>query len=577
VSIKVLDELVSTKIAAGEVIERPVSVVKELIENALDANATTLEIEIEKGGFELIRVTDDGNGIANGELDLALTRHATSKIVSVEDLEDINSFGFRGEALASISSISNIILVSREPHATRASYIVAHSGELIESGYQGSKIGTSISVENLFQNVPARLSFMKSAASEARRCTTLIGQYAIAHPEVSFKLFRDGNMILSTPGDGKFQDVIATVWGIDIAKQMLEIDFVTLGDVTLHGFASPPNLNRGRKDGQVLFVNNRLIESQAISYAIADCYREYMLKGRYPFVFLFLSVKPNQIDVNVHPTKAQVRFRKEQEIFSIVQKSINGILASDVDSSYERPLKQDYQPLSGELIPEQPRLLDNRYVASSSNSAQDPIIVSTSRFESIGQLDTKYIVAKSDDGIYLFDQHATHERIVFENILASRDKGELLVQGLLNPLNVTLDSMQFETLTKHHELLVNYGFNWDDFGGSTIVLRGIPSDLVESEVTNAFMEILGFLSEEELLNPTTESQTELFVDHQERQIVASLACHGSIRAGQKLLISEMDALLDQFERANYPKVCPHGRPTSMYLSTLDLDKKFGRV
>ena len=246
-------------------------------------------------------------------------------------------------------------------------------------------------------------------------------------------------------------------------------------------------------------------------------------------------------------------------------------MASKVDSTYERPLNQDYQPLSGELIPEQPRLLENRYVSPSSNSAQDPIIVSTNRFESIGQLDTKYIVAKSDDGIYLFDQHATHERIVFENILASRDKGELLVQGLLNPLNVTLDSIQFETLTIHHELLVNYGFNWDDFGGSTIVLRGIPSDLVESEVTNAFMEILGFLSGEELSNPTTESQTELFVDHQERQIVASLACHGSIRAGQKLLISEMDALLDQYERANYPKVCPPVSYTHLTLPTSDLE------
>ena len=217
-SIKILNQSVATSIAAGEVIERPVSVVKELIENSLDANSTMLEIEIDKGGFNLIRVTDDGSGIANNELELALTRHATSKIESVEDLESINSFGFRGEALASISSISNVILVSREPNKARASYIVAHNGTLIESGYQSSKIGTSLSVENLFENVPARLSFMKSAASEARRCRNLVGQYAIAHPEVSFKLFQDEKMILSTSGDGRAQDVIASIWGTDIFK-----------------------------------------------------------------------------------------------------------------------------------------------------------------------------------------------------------------------------------------------------------------------------------------------------------------------------------------------------------------------
>ncbi len=568
----------ATSIAAGEVIERPVSVVKELIENSLDANSTMLEIEIDKGGFNLIRVTDDGNGIANNELELALTRHATSKIESIEDLESINSFGFRGEALASISSISNVILVSREPNQARASYIVAHNGTLIESGYQSSKIGTSLSVENLFENVPARLSFMKSTASEARRCRNLVGQYAIAHPEVSFKLFQDEKMVLSTSGDGRAQDVIASIWGTDIAEQMLEINPSTLGSVTLRGLVSPPNLNRGRKDAQILFVNDRLIENQMISFAIADCYRDFMLKGRYPFIFLFITVQPSEIDVNVHPTKAQVRFKKEQEIFSIVQKTINNILSSPDVRDYAKNSKPDYPINSEELTPEQPRLLQGRELGSFSpenNVEKDTI--SMRRFQSIGQMDATYIVAKGDDGIYIFDQHATHERIVFENILASRDQGELSVQGLLNPLHINLNVFQLETLNKHRELLINYGFTWDNFGDSTIVLRGIPSDLVESEVSNAFMEILSILPEEPDQDMITESQTELFVDHQERKIVASLACHGSIRAGQRLLVSEMDALLDQFELANYPKVCPHGRPTSMYLSTLELDRKFGRA
>jgi DNA mismatch repair protein MutL len=578
--IQLLDESVASQIAAGEVVERPLSVVKELVENSLDSEATEIEIELENGGLKLIKVIDNGVGIPRDQLELALTRYATSKLTSVDDLSSIQTLGFRGEALASIRSVSDLILVSREDSDRTGNYITYKNGDIFDRGIQGANRGTSVSVSDLFANFPARLSFLKSARAEGRRCSQLVARYAVAYPKVSFRFFQDGNLVFHSAGDGNQRDIIGSVWGDEIAQELLPLEEMNIGNVRIEGFVSPPGITRGRKDLQVFFANDRLVEVGFLSFAVADFYRNINPKGRYPVVFLFVNCEPNKMDVNVHPAKIEIKFKNEGEIFSALSRSLNNTLKDvvieiqklGVLSGMEEPfhgtqfeLEEPSQELNSNQVG---KIIDGKITTANSGPIND--------LHPLAQINTTYIVAQGRDGIFIIDQHAAHERIIFENIIMSQENGLPTVQGLLDPIPINLDSSQKENLSMIGPSMYKYGFQWDKLEKGNIILRGIPISLKESETVSVFKEILDLDTVSDTSSAEGDQKSRSSLETRDREIAASVACHSSIRAGQALLFSEMEAMLSQFQDAGYPKLCPHGRPTTLFLSHGKLDAQFGR-
>ena len=607
--IQLLDRDVASKIAAGEVIERPASVVKELVENAIDAGAGQVEVEIARGGLDLIRVTDDASGIPEDELELAVMRHATSKLRTVRDLESIGTLGFRGEALASIAAVARMTIVSRVADAEGGQYVIAADNEIIERGTQGAPFGTTVYVRDLFKNVPARLSFLRSPAAEATRCVNVLTQYALAHPEVALRVIVDGRLAFHSPGSGDASHVLLEMWGPDTASGMLPIQPTTMGGTTVTGYAGEPGTTRPRRTGQILFVNGRLVEARILYYAIADAYRDIIQRGRYPLVVLFLTVPPDEVDVNVHPTKAEVRLRREGEVIATIQRAIrrtlaaNGIVAAPSvggqDSVPAAPQIPSASPDAEVQLEAPPLFTDHAATGQSPTTpAQSPPTQFTLR--PVGQVGLTYIVAEGPDGMYLIDQHASHERIVYDQILAERREQAANSQGLLTPATVQLTTRQLEAIAPLSDLLSSYGFEWETFGDDAILLRAMPSSLKESEAPQAFLEVLdersgGEIDDSPLTGqavPAGSSDSAAqgsidaadsiiasgadAVDMRERRIAATIACHSTIRAGQALSMSEMESLLTLFRNANFPRLCPHGRPTMVHLSSAQLERQFAR-
>ena len=680
--IQLLDRDVASKIAAGEVIERPASVVKELVENAIDAGAGQIEIEIARGGLDLIRVTDDAAGIPEDELELAVTRHATSKLRSVSDLSRIGTLGFRGEALASIGAVARMTLVSRVPGAEGGNYVIVDNNEIIERGRQGAPFGTTAFVRDLFKSVPARLSFLRSPAAEATRCVTVLTQYALAHPDVALRVLVDGRLAFHSPGSGDASHVLLEMWGPDTASAMLPIQPTTMGGTTVSGYASEPTTTRPRRAGQILFVNGRLVEARILSYAIADAYRDVIQRGRYPLVVLFVTVPPDEVDVNVHPTKAEVRLRREGEVIATVQRAIRRTLTAHGivitpggEGSQQNPgaggpqqnpggggpqqnpggggfqqnpggggFQQNPLPPGGGGLgwggvppapPDTDVQLEPPPLFPDPSAPNPPPPQFTLR--PVGQVGLTYIVAEGPDGMYLIDQHAAHERIVFEQVLSERASRAATSQGLLTPATIQLTTRQQEAIAPLNDLLTSYGFEWEPFGDDAILLRAMPATLKESEATQALLEVLDERSGGEIdpsdsiasdsitppvdsrpqsdnltppvdsrpqsdnltppvdsrpqsdnpappirhsrergnLDPDEQPNTDP-VDMRERRIAATIACHSTVRAGQTLSLSEMESLITSFRDANFPRLCPHGRPTMVHLSAAQLERQFGR-
>ena len=615
--IQLLGRDVASKIAAGEVIERPASVVKELVENAIDAGAGQIEVEIARGGLDLIRVTDDAAGIPEDELELAVTRHATSKLRSVQDLSRIGTLGFRGEALASVGAVARMTLVSRVPGAEGGNYVIVDNNEIIERGRQGAPFGTTAFVRDLFKSVPARLSFLRSPAAEATRCVTVLTQYALAHPDVALRVLVDGRLAFHSPGSGDASHVLLEMWGPDTASAMLPIQPTTMGGTTVSGYASEPTTTRPRRAGQILFVNGRLVEARILSYAIADAYRDIIQRGRYPLVVLFVTVPPDEVDVNVHPTKAEVRLRREGEVIATVQRAIRRTLAAhgivvapsiggQGNATAAPPIPA--APPDSDVQLEAPPLFDDprhspaspdRHSREGGNLAPDsPAAPPPAQFtlRPVGQVGLTYIVAEGPDGMYLIDQHAAHERIVFEQVLAERGDRAATSQGLLTPATVQLTTRQQEVIAPLNDLLTSYGFEWEPFGDDAILLRAMPATLKESEAAQALLEVLDERSGGDIdasdsipsdsITPPDHSHPSIrhsreggntdAVDMRERRIAATIACHSTVRAGQTLSLSEMESLITSFRDANFPRLCPHGRPTMVHLSAAQLERQFGR-
>lgn len=591
--IRLLSPEVASQIAAGEVIERPASVVKELLENALDAGAHTITISIEDAGKKLIEVADDGSGIPSDELDLAVSRHATSKLVRSDDLFSISTLGFRGEALASIGSVSRMTVTSRVKKEKEGARLKVEGGKSGKLSKVGTTVGTTIRVEDLFYNVPARLKFLKTDVTERRAIDSLVTRYALAYPEKRFKLSDGKNIILQTSGDGDRRAILAALYGVDVAKQMLEIMAEEEG-YRITGFISPTSLTRSNRKEITFFINGRWVQEIALSSALLQAYHTLLMVGRYPLTALFLEIHPEEVDVNVHPAKAEVRFRNQDKIFSFVQRSARKALLAyspvpnvapslwgttrTVPSTEARSsVGLDWAIGHDEPVGNGQRTVDSDQLSvgnaqNTEGGTQSAVSGQQSTFERIpllrliGQIGATYLVAEGPDGLYLVDQHAAHERVLFEKLMAQHDLKKIPSQALLTPVVVTLPPQSSNLLLSQLSILQHFGFDVEEFGPNTFQVRAMPVLFTGSDPSAALRALVEDFEEDE-----APLQNEI-----EAKLAARVCKRMAVKAGQGLSGEEQRALLTDLESCDSPRTCPHGRPTMIHLSVDMLERQFGR-
>ncbi|MEW6286933.1 MAG: DNA mismatch repair endonuclease MutL [Chloroflexota bacterium] len=591
--IRLLAPEVASQIAAGEVIERPASVVKELVENALDAGARTIAITVEEAGRKLIEVADDGCGIPSNELELAVSRHATSKLVRSEDLFFISTLGFRGEALASIGSVSRMTITSRVKDAKEGARIRVEGGMAGKPAKVGATVGTIVRVEDLFYNVPARLKFLKTDVTERRAIDSLVTRYALAYPEKRFKLSEGKNVILQTAGDGDRRSILAALYGVDVAKQMLEVMAEEDG-YRLTGFISPASLTRSNRKEITFFINGRWVQEVALNTALLQAYHTLLMVGRYPLTALFLEMNPRDVDVNVHPAKAEVRFRDQDRVFSFVQRSVRKALlayspvpnvapslwgtvrttpAEEKSSSagLDWAIGHDEGVGGGRLGVGSDQLSVNSDQLSVNSeqvivNRQSEIVNRIPLMRLIGQVGGTYLVAEGPDGLYLIDQHAAHERVLFEKLMAQHERQNIPSQALLNPEVVTLPPGAAQLLLNQLPILSRFGFDVEEFGPNTFRVRAIPILFAGSDPASALRAVVEDFEEDE-----TPLQNEV-----EARLAARVCKRMAVKGGQTLSSEEQRALLNDLETCESPRTCPHGRPTMIHLSVDLLERQFGR-
>ena len=592
--IKILSPELASQIAAGEVVERPASVVKELVENSLDAGATTVDIIIEEAGRRLIEIADDGYGIPAAEVPLAVERHATSKLHSTEDLFRIATLGFRGEALASIGSVARLTLTSRTQADTSATRMLVEGGIAQSPQQIGAPRGTVVRVENLFYNVPARLKFLKKDVTERRRIDALLTRYALAYPDVRFKLVQNGQAKLQTSGNGDRRAILATLYGVDVAKQLLEVNAIE-NDIHLTGFISPTSLTRSNRREITFFINGRWVQDIALSTALIQAYHTLLMVGRYPLAALFLDLEPASVDVNVHPTKAEVRFQDPQRMFSFVQRSVRkAILAytpvpqmgiappalwtekpsaqSGIDPAWKFSREAGYQGTVNQESVNQGsgyQEAGTSHFSTHDSQSSDPQLPHTKMplLRLVGQIGQVYIIAEGPDGLYLIDQHAAHERVLFERLLAQRDTNTLSSQNLLQPEVVHLPPDQATLLEEQLPILQEFGFEVDAFGPNAFQVRAIPTLFTGANPAAALSVLV-----EDFEGDETPLQNKL-----EDKIAARVCKRMSVKGGQTLSTAEQESLLRDLENCESPRTCPHGRPTMIHLSVDMLERQFGRT
>jgi len=580
--IRVLPPDIAAKIAAGEVIERPASVVKELVENAIDAGATQIGVEIMQGGKRLIRVSDDGIGICADEVETAFERHATSKLTSAEELYHIQTLGFRGEALASIAAVSQLTLSTCTRDASVGVVLRLEAGQIVHRSAQARAHGTTVQVENLFYNTPARLRFLSSDPTEAGQIGRLVASYALAYPELRWRLHHNDRQTLRTDGTGALQDVVVALYGLDVAQEMLPISAPDDGPrgITITGLVGGPAVQRSSRSDIVLFVNRRWVQDQSLSFAIREAYRTLLPQGRYPVAILNITLPPEQVDVNIHPTKREVRFRDSRLVFAAVQRAVRATLLAQhpvpvvtvpgVPTAAWR--RDDAWRVVGGHEPEQSTMPLTPGVTPLTRHDEpaddaDQLVPPTARLPMlrvVGQIAQTYIVAEGPGGMYLVDQHAAHERIRYEELRAQRAALNVPGQDLLEPLILDVSPQQAPLLEEHLAELGHYALDIQPFGGTTFLVRRIPETLVGRDIAAAVIEMLdaavdggaGFSWED--------------------QVLFTIACHSAIRAGQTLSLVEMRDLIRQLEATALPHTCPHGRPTMVHLSATQIEREFGR-
>jgi DNA mismatch repair protein MutL len=555
-SIQVLATDVISKIAAGEVIERPASVVKELIENSLDAGASEIAVEAQGGGVELIKVSDNGTGILSSELELAFHRYATSKIGKLDDLGKISSLGFRGEALPSIAAVAEVEVVTQTPSETAGSYMHLRKGELVRKESRARSQGTTVTVRRLFRYFPARLKFLKSVNTENSHIAHLVSQYALAFPEVKFSLVLGKHSSFHTTGSGDLREAVSTIYGSELVQRMLNVEQRD-GLVKITGLVSPPSLARSNRNYLSFFVNRRWVHSALLTRATEEAYRGLLMDGQHPIAVINISLPAQELDVNIHPAKAQIKFCREQAVFGSAKKAVEEALArTPIASSRAVSFAVNSRQW------EKPRMIaDNEpvFAVAQLPTLELPVL------RVLGQLANTYIIAEGPDGLYLIDQHAAHERILYDRISAQWAQKEVEVQGLLQPATIEFSPGEEETLKASKEILAEFGFTIEPFGNRSYMIRAIPALMARANIIEIISALLDNLASKESPNPWEE------------KIAQSLACHGAIRAGQQLSNEEMRELIKQLEQTKQPRACPHGRPTMIHLSSHQLEKEFGRI
>ena len=579
--IRILPDKIASQISAGEVVERPASVVKELVENALDSGAKHITITIEDAGKRLIEVADDGEGIPADELPLALTHHATSKIVSADDLFRIETLGFRGEALASIGSVSRLTLISCSKGAEIGQQIQVEGGQIGTGHPVGTPDGTVVRVEDLFFSVPARKKFLKTDRTERRHIDRVVTQYALAYPKIRFQLRQESRQVLQTSGNGDSREVLANLYGVETAKQMIEVLAEDEG-LRVTGFISPTTLTRSNRREIIFYVNGRPIQDSALVTAVVQAYHTLLMVGRYPLAVLFLQIPSQMVDVNVHPTKAEVRFMKRDLIFRGVGRATRKALLAHTPvpevnqfgqqipwtqgwDHATRPWKREIDPgwafishdqHSSEVVP---------LVNTESSDQGELPNVSVPLLRLIGQVAAAFIVAEGPDGMYLIDQHAAHERILFEQLMAQK-ADRITTQMLLEPVTVELPPASARLVDEQLPLMGKLGFQVEPFGPGTYVVRAIPVLLSGLNPAEALQVLVDDFEEDE-----TPLANEI-----EARIIARVCKRAAVKAGQVLSPVEQAALLRDLESCLSPRTCPHGRPTMIHLSVDLLERQFGR-
>lgn len=575
-----LPEEVASQIAAGEVIERPASVVKELVENSLDAGASQIEIAIREAGKRLIEVIDDGRGIPGEQLPLTVVRHATSKLSTADDLFRIETLGFRGEALASVGSVSQMTITSRSEEDEIGARIKVMGGEVEQVSTAGAAPGTVVQVSNLFYNVPARLKFLKTDRTEKRRIKDMVTTYALANPGVAFRLTVDGRAAFQTTGQGDLRETLIAVFGLDVGKKMIPV--LAKEDILdLEGFISPPDLTRSNRREITFFVNRRPVQDIALTKALTQAYHTLLMKGRYPLAVLFLEIDPELVDVNVHPTKAEVRFRNKSQVFRAVEKGVRRALLAhtpvpELGQSGSGGLWNQGSPStagerrgSGRRSWPEGRSFDGQVGEEDGGSDQTTphqAEMRTPILRLIGQVAATYLIAEGPDGLYLVDQHAAHERVLFERFLAER-QDQAATQSLLEAEIVEFSPSAADLLEEEIPLLREIGFEVEVFGLNTFKVRGVPALIAEVDPRSSLRAVVEDLE-------VNEAPLE---KEREEKIIARVCKKAAIKAGQVLSPPEQKALLKDLEACQNPRTCPHGRPTMIHLSVDLLERKFGRT
>ena len=661
--IQVLDQVTIDKIAAGEVIERPASIVKELVENAIDAGATHVTIEIEEGGISLIRITDDGSGIMKEDIRNAFLRHSTSKIRNVEDLLHITSLGFRGEALSSIAAVTKVEVITKTKEAILGTRYVIEGGQELSLDEAGSSDGTTFIIRQLFYNVPARRKFLKTAMTEAGHVQDLLIRLALSHPEVAFRFLNNNQEKLRTSGSGKLKDVIYNIYGRDVASNLLELDY-RQGGIHITGYLGKPLITRGNRNFETFFVNGRYVKSTMISRAVEDAYKDFMMQHKFPFVVLHFQVNTETVDVNVHPTKMELRFQNQQEVYKTVFEAIHRQLLEpelipqvEVPEPLTSPVQEKKKTPSPDLklvrraipsdskeavvsiattprdsaaqtvpepVKEEPhnedyfiRKMRERVMSyhnrNSSAEVKDqkkifrpeeqkkriqtsvreattykvnetPVVQKPEQlnlfeekllkrevraeYRLIGQVFDTYWLVQFQDNLYIIDQHAAHERVLYERTLKEMKNREFTSQYLSPPIILTLSMQEAELLKTHKKRFERIGFEIEPFGGEEYAIRAVPANLFSIAKKELFMEMLDNLADGLSTNMTPD-----IIDEK----VASMSCKAAVKGNNRLSAQEVDALIGELLELENPYHCPHGRPTIIAMSKKELEKKFKRI
>lgn len=615
-NIAILNQETIDKIAAGEVVERPCSVVKELVENAIDAGSTAITVEIKEGGISFIRITDNGCGIERDQVAVAFYRHSTSKIRSAEDLLTVKSLGFRGEALSSISAVARVELITKTyDELTGTRYVIEGSKELSNEEI-GAPDGTTFIVKDLFYNVPARRKFLKTAQTEGSYISDMVEKLALSHPDISFKFINNNQTKLHTSGNGNRKDIIYHIFGREISSSLLEVKH-ECEYFKVEGFIGKPVITRGNRNYENYFINGRYVKSNILSRAIEEAYKSFLMQHQYPFTVLYFTFF-SELDVNVHPTKMELRFDNNNEIYVELCDTIYAILSHKemipevpVDSTpapkkivheYKEPIPEPFEKRRiNEVRAAESRSVYGQSVTSTvknysatepaakapgTSTAYEPAQVVTGtqqtlgdydkvfltesskkQFSIIGQLFKTYWLIEFEDKLYIIDQHAAHEKVLYEKTMARLANKDFTSQRISPPIVMTLDARECEMLEKYRPQIEQFGYEVEHFGGKEYMISAIPDNLFNIDMKDLFIEMLDDFS-----NATGRQTPDIITEK-----VASMSCKAAVKGNDKLTLPEINKLIDELLSLDNPYNCPHGRPTIISMSKYEIEKKFKRI